>query len=119
MRFLALAAAVVVAATVGVAAGDAGDRKASIAVAAQAPLSIRGAGFEGRERVRVTVRARTTATRVVRASTTGAWRASFAGIVADRCSTVRIAARGGSGSTATLKLLPAPACPPPLRGDRP
>lgn len=73
----------------------------------RAPLTVRGTNFKARERVRVTaVRRQWRA----RATLRGAFVLTLSGV--DRCSWVRVVAVGDEGSRATLKALPAPACPP-------
>jgi len=78
------------------------------------PLTVRGAHFKPREKVRVTARVdMTSRSRVVRSTATGTFKVSFdAPMAFDPClETLRVTAVGARGSDAMLKL-PQRACPP-------
>ena len=86
--------------------------KSSLRIQRMAPLEVSGVHFRSHEYVRVTaVIGETKKVNRLRASGSGAFRTTFP-IGAGRCSSVRIVAITGSGSRATLKRLPAPACMP-------
>lgn len=93
-------------------ASAAPDREARLTLRDNSPLTVRGTRFLAGERVRVTARTPAISTRTVRARIDGTFVLSFRGVTVDRCSVTRVAARGSSGSTAGLKLLPSPLCPP-------
>jgi hypothetical protein len=76
----------------------------------RAPVTLSGAHFKLGEKVRVTVHASQTITRVVRTTKTGTFLVTFRGLEASRCSTLRAAALGSQGDSAQLKVLPLPAC---------
>jgi hypothetical protein len=99
---------------VGIGASTAGGMapKASLRIVDRDPLTLRGENFKARERVRVSLSAPLSERRVVRATATGSFRATFLEVSVTRCDSVRAVAVGGAGSQATLKLLPAPACSP-------
>jgi hypothetical protein len=117
-------AALVVIAAVGatatsIAAGS--SEKASLRLVDRDPLTVHGQWFGRAERVRVTASAPDSASttaaspvlrRTVRATATGSFRVVFAGTFFDRCSSLRVAAVGGQGSRAVLKVLPSPMCLP-------
>jgi hypothetical protein len=68
-----------------------------------APLTVRGTGFAGGERVRVTIRATTrTVARSVRAGTGGAFTVRFPGVRIGRCGDAAITAVGARGDRARL-----------------
>jgi hypothetical protein len=110
MRFAVLFAATLLFG-VGLASA-ASERAARLTMRDSAPLTVRGAGFLAGEQVRVIARTPAVSTRTVRARTDGTFVVSFRGAIVDRCSVTRVTARGSSGSTAGLKLLPSPMCPP-------
>jgi hypothetical protein len=99
---------------VGVGASTAGGtaQKASLRITDRDPLTLRGEGFQSRERVSIALSAPVQRRKMTRASATGSLRVTFLEISATRCDSVRAVAVGGAGSRATLKLLPAPACSP-------
>jgi hypothetical protein len=67
------------------------------------PLRVRGAGFDGRERVRVTAETSTgRATRRVRATRGGRFVVTFRGV--RTCDGVAVSARGSRGSRASLQV---------------
>jgi hypothetical protein len=68
------------------------------------PLTVRGTGFAGAERVRLTVRTVTrTVTQSVRAGADGAFTARFAGVRLGRCGDGAITAVGARGDRARLR----------------
>ena len=74
------------------------------------PLTVRGYGFEARERVTVTVDGRNRGTLRVRATARGAFTASFKLLVPKiRCHPLTIRALGSQGSRASRQL-PSPDC---------
>jgi hypothetical protein len=78
------------------------------------PVKLSGQRFRSAERVRVTVvTGKTRSSRLVRATSAGAFVATFTELSADRCSGLSAVAVGGRGSRATFKLVPL-GCPPPL-----
>jgi hypothetical protein len=115
MRRLAIgtAAGAIGAAVLTLAAFGAGSApKPSLRIQRMAPLEVSGAHFRSHEHVRVTaVIGETKKVNRLRASGSGAFRTTFP-IGAGRCSSVRVVAISGSGSRATVKRLPAPACLP-------
>ncbi len=115
MRRLALGTGAVAigAAILTLAAFGAGSApKPSLRIQRMAPLQVSGAHFRSHEHVRVTaVIGETKNVNRLRASGRGAFRTTFP-IGAGRCNSVRVVAISSSGSRATLKRLPAPACMP-------
>ena len=89
--------------------------KPTLRLVAKSPAKLRGTGFKARERVRVTlVVDETSRVRTVRATTAGAFTATFEGMAAtDPCSAIGARAVGSRGSRAALKL-PQRMCPMPL-----
>jgi hypothetical protein len=81
--------------------------KASLQVVKRAPLTLKGRSFQPGERVRVAAGAQT---RSARANQSGTFVVTLGG--PDRCSTTRVLATGSKGSSATVKILASPACPP-------
>jgi hypothetical protein len=93
-------------------AGSTSSQHPALRLLKTAPLTLAGAHFRTRERVRVTVTVDgTRSARTVRASGKGSFVAGFTTGVG-RCSTVRAVAVGTAESRAVLKYLPAPACLP-------
>jgi hypothetical protein len=86
--------------------------KATLRLTSLQPVGVRGNGFAARERVRVQLSGGVTGTRRVTATARGTFTMRFADVNADRCSSVRVVARGSDGTRATLKYLPAPMCLP-------
>jgi hypothetical protein len=76
-----------------------------------APLTVRGEHFRSGEQVRVTTAMRSAR---AKASGDGTFVVTIPG--ANRCSTLRVLARGSAGSYAIVKLLPQPACLPARSG---
>jgi hypothetical protein len=75
------------------------------------PLTIRGAGFHRRERVRVVVRARgALIRRHVRATRAGTFRVSFGAASPEPCVRFSVSANGARGSRATLPGIELPDC---------
>ena len=92
----------------------AGEPAPSLRVLDRSPLVLRGSGFSGGERVRVTVSGSDdTRSLAVRASARGTFTARFRSGLGDRCSALLVRALGASGRSAALKL-PQPHCPPAL-----
>ncbi len=115
MGRLALIGALIAAlALTGTASG--GASKPTLELVRGKPLTVRGSGFQRRERVRVTIVASGNFARTVRTSARGTFTAAFGGVSFsfDRCGNGWvITARGARGDAATLKL-PQPECPPSL-----
>lgn len=111
MRKAAVAgsAVVLVAVVLGFSALAKKDARAtpSLRVIHASPLAVRGAHFQGRERVRLTTGAKTVR---AKASGDGTFVVTIRG--ATRCDSVRVLARGSAGSYAVLKVLPSPECLP-------
>jgi hypothetical protein len=110
MRTLAMFAAVFVGGVLGVCTASA-KSPALLTLQARDPVTIRGVGFRPAERVRVSL-VQPGALKVVRAGRGGTFLVVFPSGGTGRCDLVRVVALGGSGSRATLKLLPSPACLP-------
>jgi hypothetical protein len=91
-----------------------GRPQAKLRLTAIAPVSVRGSGFDARERVRLRLRslAAPTATRRVRANRAGSFTASFLAVAVDRCSAFSVTAVGRSGRRATVRWRVAAKCPP-------
>jgi hypothetical protein len=97
-------------------AGAADQSQARLRIVRAQPLTLRGSGFEARERVRVVVFAGSIRQKVLHAGPAGGFTTSFTGVVVSfgRCGTgLFVSARGSAGSFAALKR-PAPECPPSL-----
>jgi hypothetical protein len=110
MRALAVigAASLVLAAS---AAGGSDTRaKPTLKLTRGMPLTLRGAHFAPKERVRVTVSSELKRTKLVRASGSGGFGVTFQDAY-DRCDGLFALATGARGSRATLKLPPL-GCPP-------
>jgi hypothetical protein len=110
MRTLTVFAAVVAGGVFGVCTASA-NAPALLTLQARDPVTIRGVGFRPAERVRISL-AQRGALKVVRAGRGGSFLVVFPSGGTSRCDLVRIVALGGSGSRATLKVLPSPACLP-------
>jgi len=110
----ALAVVAAVALVAGGAAEAGADRsaKASLRLASFAPLTVRGAGFGAREKVRVDLTGVASVRRRTVASPTGTFTVRFDAVTATRCDLIRAVAVGARGSRAGLKYLPSPACMP-------
>jgi hypothetical protein len=104
----ALIAAVALGSTI---ASDGRSGAPALRIVRSAPLTVKGQHFRSREKVRVTVAAKVTRTK---ANNEGMFVVVIRG--ADRCSDVRVLARGSAGSYATVKVLPSPACLPARSG---
>jgi hypothetical protein len=67
------------------------------------PVTVRGTGFVGRERIRLTVRTTArTVTRSIHAGANGAFTVRFAGVVLGRCGDAAVTAVGNRGDVAQL-----------------
>ena len=98
------------------AAGAAGQSQARLHILRAQPLTVRGTGFDARERVRVVVFAASTRQKMLQANAAGGFITRFSGVAVSfgRCGTgLFVSARGSAGSFAALKR-PAPECPPSL-----
>ena len=105
---------IVLIAVSGIAVSSAGgtSQKQTLRVVDRDPLTLRGEGFQARERVRVTLSAPVAERKLTRATWVGTFRVTFLEVSTTRCDMVRVVAVGGQGSRATVKYLPAPACAP-------
>src|SRR5690348_16663564 len=98
-----LAAMLALSGALAAAAAGAGAPGPRLAILHGAPLTVRGTGFAGPERVRVSVRAATgTVVRSVRAGTAGVFTVRFAGVHLGSCGEASIAAVGTRGDRARL-----------------
>jgi hypothetical protein len=104
MRFAAFLAVSAVLLPAGALASS--TRKAHIAVRSTSPVSIQGTGFKARERVVVTVMAKSTRTKAVRATTGGAFAVTFPSVSIGYCQEYAIRAKGNRGSTAIIRVIP-------------
>src|SRR3954468_14112657 len=105
MRRSAMLLAAMLALPAALATGAAATRgsEPKLTIVRAAPLTVRGTGFVGSERVRVTVRATTrTVIRAVRAGPAGACTVRFAGARIGRCGDAAITAVGTRGDRARL-----------------
>jgi hypothetical protein len=80
---------------------------ATIQVVKRVPLTVQGRSFRPRETVRLSAGGRAL---TVRANRSGTFVATLGG--GDRCNTTRVLATGSAGSSAVVKVLSSPACPP-------
>jgi len=87
--------------------------KARVGFVTVSPVSVRGTGFKPGERVMVTVSATVTRKKAVNANARGAFRATFSHFWIVRCQAYTVAAKGNRGSTASLRVIPECAPPPP------
>lgn len=114
IRLLAVVAAMLTLAAIGVAAAGTAEstRAARLSLMSVSPLTLRGTSFQARERVRVRVVTDfTTRTRRVSAGPAGRLVVRFADVSVHRCSTLFAEAVGSEGSLARFKR-PQPLCPP-------
>jgi hypothetical protein len=88
-------------------------RAPHIAVADASPLTVKGAGFGSRERIRVSVSLPGSSAHWTTASTTGAFTVRFSAVSVDSCTAFSVHAAGLRGDTAILRIRP-PECPQPL-----
>lgn len=90
--------------------------KATLQLVDRSPLTVRGAHFKLRERVRVTASTDSdTATRVTRTTRRGVFSVDFGTLGKDPCATITIKAAGAKGDRATLVVKP----PPPIDSPGP
>jgi hypothetical protein len=107
---------VLIAATASVPALAATATRPTLAVTAKQPLSVVGAHFKARERVRLTAAAsRSTATTTAVTTRRGTFRATFRGFDGDTCVTLVVTATGSRGDHARLVLEPPPGTGIPCR----
>jgi hypothetical protein len=112
MRTLAVIGAVSLVLAASAAGGSEARGKPTLKLVSGTALTLRGAHFATRERVRVTVTTDRRLTKRVTASGSGAFVVRF-DLVYDRCSGLFALATGTEGSRATLKM-PQLGCPPSL-----
>jgi len=93
-------------------AGSAAARVATarVSIVATSPVTVRGSGFVPRERVAVTVSAKTSSTKSVVASASGTFVVRFLHFTIARCTPYGVSAKGNRGSRASWKI--APMCAP-------
>jgi hypothetical protein len=85
--------------------------QARLTLAGNQPLTVRGHGFQRRERVRVVLRqGASTVTRHVRASRRGTFTATFPTAAGGPCGRPLVTASGSRGSQAVLKGVMRPMC---------
>ena len=90
--------------------------KATLQLVDRSPLTVRGAHFKLRERVRVAASTDSdTATRVTRTTRRGVFSVDFGTLGKDPCATITIKAAGAKGDRATLVVKP----PPPIDSPGP
>ena len=109
-RVAVLALAAATALTVGGQSTGSPQGKPSLRVLDLQPLTVRGAGFAVREKVRVNLSGVTQTTRRVAANRFGVFVLKFADVTATRCNLIRVVAVGRGGRQVWLKRLPSPAC---------
>jgi hypothetical protein len=102
---LGVLVAVVVAVFVPVAA-EASRSTAHVTVTTLSPFTVHGTGFRSRERVRVTVAARTTQWKRVTATRRGRFTTTFTRVTLGHCEMYTVRATGSRGSTAILRVIP-------------
>jgi hypothetical protein len=108
---LLLAGLALLVASRDVAAATQSPPKATLQLVDRSPLTVRGAHFKLRERVRVTASTdNDTATRVARTTRRGVFSVDFGTLGKDPCATITIKAAGAKGDRATLVVKP----PPPI-----
>jgi hypothetical protein len=83
-------------------------------VLATRPLVVQGSHFRPRERVRVTAVTTARATRTVRATAAGTFKARFDSVSVGRCAGAAIRALGATGDRASSKVLQDQDCAPGL-----
>lgn len=111
-----VAAVLTLAATVLISTGTpvfAGSGDPAVTLRSASPVTVTGTGFAARERVRVVVvlgHVRNVLRR--RTNAHGAFRAVFAGMTADRCSSLAVHAKGATGDTASWHRRPPVMCAP-------
>jgi len=86
-------------------------------VYAETPVRVTGVGFHARERVKLTFSADGVWRKALRTTRTGRFAVVFPDATLDRCNGYSVLARGSSGATATLKVMPV-ACAPSGRSPR-
>jgi hypothetical protein len=115
MRTLAAVTAICATALVGVVPTGTAATAPRLRLVGTQPLVVRGESFEPRERVTVTALTPSRSPRVlIRASSSGRFKASFRSVVRPCGSSVAVRALGSLGSRATLRLPGVPCIPPPI-----
>ncbi len=104
----------VVAPAVGATLGHDSARKPTVRLESTRPVQVVGVGFKSRESVKVTFAASHVWKKTVTATRAGRFDIVFPGAHPDRCQGFTLIARGESGSTASMKVMPM-ACAPILR----
>ena len=88
-------------------------RAPHLAVTDASPLTVKGAGFGSRERIRVSVTLPGSSAHWTTATTTGGFTVRFSAMSVDSCTAFVVRAAGLRGDTAILRVRP-PECPQPL-----
>jgi hypothetical protein len=99
--FAALFAALAFAASAG-----ASTSAAHVSVPTLSPFTVRGTGFHARERVFVTLLAKGTQSKTIRATTRGRFTTTFARVSLGSCDMYTVRAKGNRGSSAILRVIP-------------
>jgi hypothetical protein len=84
-----------------------------LSVADASPLTVKGAGFAARERVRVSASLPGATAHWARTSATGSFTVQFTAMTVDSCTAYIVRASGLRGDSATLRVRP-PECPQPI-----
>jgi hypothetical protein len=88
-------------------------RAPHLTVTASAPLTVKGAGFAARERIRVVASLPGAAAHWATATATGGFTVRFSAMTVDSCTAYIVRASGLQGDNAILRIRP-PECPQPL-----
>ena len=86
--------------------GSTSSSTTTLRVALFAPLSVRGAGFRAKERVRVVVQVKGRHVKTVLATATGTFLARFGGVSLPSCTGYLVRATGSQGRRAYLRHVP-------------
>lgn len=114
VRGTGLAAIVVALVWTSVALSSGTRAKPQLKVLATRPLVVQGTHFQAGERVRVTAKTSGAATRTVRATAAGSFKATFSSVSVGRCEGATITAVGVARDRATSKVLQDQDCAPGL-----
>jgi len=114
VRATGLAAIVIALLAIAPGLSSASRTKPHLKLLDRAPLTMKGASFHVRERVRVTVATTATTTRTVRASRGGTFTVRFDSVSVARCGDLAVQAVGARGDRASLKVLQPEDCAPGL-----
>ena len=109
MRRVGLALSLLTAGSLTVSVGLAASVQPALRLVTVRPLEVRGSNFKAKERVKVTLYARTEKVRRTTATEAGSFTTSFGAVPLSHCDGFLIRAVGSQGSVATTKI-PRPAC---------